>query len=444
MQALRNLVSFYADHGVEKIYFKQLSPNDNSKNQVYFGPGFGALTLFPIGEILSAANTTNPIFKASVDFYWIGDNHTLVSAPNSQIILYPQYPEIRFSGFLKGAQREHISSARSLMTSRDNGRLLSLGARPDGKVIGCVFSAESPVASEFTQLSGTLNKATEIFFEMVVPVYLQTGNDPRFILLNELCRIHQLGWINSKRLDSAGNILPCSAPQCGGYTLEAELGITPNARAEPDFHGWEVKQHSSNVITLMTPEPTGGFYVDQGVEKFVLTYGYDDKNGKANRKNFGGIHVCGQKQPTTNLTLTIQGYDSTSRKITNPSGGLALIEDNETCAAFWSFASVLKHWNKKHNSAVYVPSEHRTDPLNQYRYGNPVILAEGTDPLMLLNGFETGAVYYDPGIKVENLNTDKPTNKRRSQFRVKLKDIRGLYNKVSECDVAKFCVAKNI
>lgn len=46
-------------------------------------------------------------------------------------------------------------------------------------------------------------------------------------LINELLRIHQLGWIKSKRLDRFGNILDCEAPNCGGYTLEAELGITP-------------------------------------------------------------------------------------------------------------------------------------------------------------------------------------------------------------------------
>ena len=52
-------------------------------------------------------------------------------------------------------------------------------------------------------------------------------------------------------------------------TLEAELGITPNGYAEPDFMGWEVKQYGvtdfiairpRSPVTLMTPEPTGGIY----------------------------------------------------------------------------------------------------------------------------------------------------------------------------------------
>ncbi|MBK7122950.1 MAG: hypothetical protein IPH68_09170 [Chitinophagaceae bacterium] len=86
-------------------------------------------------------------------------------------------------------------------------------------------------------------------------------------LIKKLKRIHQLGWINSRRLDKNKNILPCISSNCGGYTLEAELGITPNGYSEPDYLGWEVKQfavkdfkkYNSSVVTLMTPEPTHGF-----------------------------------------------------------------------------------------------------------------------------------------------------------------------------------------
>ena len=58
-----------------------------------------------------------------------------------------------------------------------------------------------------------------------------------------LALIATKGWIDSKRLDRDGRILPCNAPNCGGLTLEAELGIRPNSVSGPDFLGWEVKQH---------------------------------------------------------------------------------------------------------------------------------------------------------------------------------------------------------
>jgi hypothetical protein len=61
-----------------------------------------------------------------------------------------------------------------------------------------------------------------------------------------LRRIHGLGWIDSKQLDSDGQLKPCKASQCRGFTLEAEFGIPKNSSAEPDFLGWEV-------CTIATP-----------------------------------------------------------------------------------------------------------------------------------------------------------------------------------------------
>jgi hypothetical protein len=50
----------------------------------------------------------------------------------------------------------------------------------------------------------------------------------------------------SKQLDLDGQLKSCPAPQCGGFTLEAELGIAKNSSGEVlahDHHlGWEVKQ----------------------------------------------------------------------------------------------------------------------------------------------------------------------------------------------------------
>lgn len=41
----------------------------------------------------------------------------------------------------------------------------------------------------------------------------------------------------------------------------------------------------------------------------------------------------------------------------------------------------------------------------QYQYGHKVRLAQGTDSLRLLRAFAAGAMYYDPGIKLECLRT---------------------------------------
>ena len=89
--------------------------------------------------------------------------------------------------------------------------------------------------------------------------------------------------------------------------------------------GWEVKQHAvsnfdaigSCVITLLTPEPNGGYYSTQGLEAFVRRFGYADTQGRADRLNFGGIYrVDRARHPRTQLTMRLlQQVSARSRNI---------------------------------------------------------------------------------------------------------------------------------
>ena len=63
-----------------------------------------------------------------------------------------------------------------------------------------------------------------------------------------------------------------------------------------------------------------------------------------------------------------------------------------------------------------------------YSYGNWVDLGVGTDFLKFMESIMSSRIYYDPGIKLENANSPKPTTKRRSQFRVSYKNLTGLYD----------------
>jgi MvaI/BcnI restriction endonuclease family len=65
-----------------------------------------------------------------------------------------------------------------------------------------------------------------------------------------------------------------------------------------------------------------------------------------------------------------------------------------------------------------------------------VRLAEGTDFLLFVNAVAQGAVYYDPGIKIESYSGPRPIIKKRSQFRIKSSNINVLYNKVEEISAA--------
>lgn len=423
---LQNLKRIFTDRGCKKIYIKKLSPNDNSKNQIYLAGSFDLLNIFPVSDIVAeeAGEWKKERFKAAINFSWISDDGNLYLAPNSKFILYPEYPEVRFSGFLINCKQ----APSDLLNNRMEGRLLFLGVGGDGSLMGYVCAHDTMLAREFDSLH------IEDFQGVFSVILLEAEGKVK--LLDELRRIHLLDWIESKRLDKTGEVVSCTSPNCGGYTLEAELGITPNGYSEPDFLGWEVKQFGvksfdsikNAVITLMTPEPTGGYYRTEGVEKFLFKYGYPDKMGRPDRINFGGIHKAGVKQPSTNLTLSLLGFDFESGKIRNAGGRIALLANDGTEAATWDFASLLKHWNRKHNQACYVPSIVSKSDIRKYKFGSKVILGEGTSFQLFLAHMANGNIYFDPGIKMESVSSSRKI-KRRSQFRISSTNLGNLYTK---------------
>jgi hypothetical protein len=429
---LTNLKLLFANNGCTKIYVKNLAPNDNSKNQVYFGGNFELLNILPITEIKNegAGDWNKERFKASINFSWLDDEGATYPAPNSQLIMYPKYPEVRFSGFLKGCEK----SPSKLMSQRLADRLLFFSVTKDGITIGYVADPISEIAQEFTALDLTLEHGV---FKLIE---LEVIRNNKIRLLEELYRIHSLGWISSKRLDRNGTILTCDAPNCGGYTL----GITPNGYSEPDFLGWEVKQFGVNkldkvstaIITLMTPEPTHGLYVKEGAAEFIRKYGYEDKIGREDRMNFGGIHKVGIRHSSTNLQLELIGFDQEIGKIRSADGRIALIDRKDNEAASWSFSSMLLHWNRKHNQACYVPSLSQTETVRKYKYGNKITLGIGTDFQLFLAEMAKGNIYYDPGIKMEDVST-KPKIKKRSQFRIQSGHLPNLYKVKEIVDVAE-------
>ena len=432
---IKELKEKFVASGCTRLYAKQLAENDNSNNQIYFGPDFSALSLFPNNGIFHEGDLLKPIYKAKLDFSWLSLNGSNSIAPCAQLILYPQYPEVRFSGFLKGCR----DGPNQLLNQRLKNRILFMGVRADGSILGFIAAGDSDLSAEYKTLN--ITPTFGVFVELPLPI-TSIAHDSRTAVIKELGRIHGLGWIASKRLSREGAIVPCNAQNCGGYTLEAELGIIPNGRSEPDFLGYEVKQTAvpnferlhTGIITLMTPEPSGGFYSDMGAAKFVREYGYEDKRGREDRLNFGGIFRVGNRHEGTKLTLVVKGYNN--GKITEKNGAVALMDDSGRVAASWDFGGLMEHWARKHSKAVYVPSMVRKNPILEYCYAENIRLAEQPDFVRLLNAFNSGVVYYDPGIKLEQASTDKPKIKMRSQFRIKSRDIPDIYGKVETVNVA--------
>lgn len=407
--------------GAVRFYAKRLAPNDNSKNQIYLGAGFVSLNVLPHGEVTTdvevRAGAVRSRDKATLRLYWV-DAAGLAYAPGAQLILYPRYPEVRMSGFLDGCDRPPEP-----MTTRRPGRVLILGICEDGRILAFVADADDAVATSL-DAAEPLEKVG-VFLDLTS---LRAGvADARAELLDALEAVNRKGWIASQKIGRSGAPEPYSAPNGGGYTLEAELGISPNGYAAPDFLGWEVKQYAvsdfarclaQNPVTLMTPEPNGGVYRDAGVEAFLVRFGYPDRRGREARINFGGIYRAGGAfNSATGLSLSIDGFDVATGKITDLDGGLVLRNAAGENAASWGLRGLMDHWNRKHAKAVYVPSISRTPPP-EYHYAARWQLCEATDFLLFLSAVAAGAVYYDPAVKRVEHPGGRIEVKRRSQWRI--------------------------
>jgi hypothetical protein len=435
---LCTVFSMLRDSGVTEILYKVLPQNANSKNQVYLGgkdpSQFGKI---PSGEMTAHVSVSEKsgkqeaIFQATLELYWLDKNGNAHLAPDAKLIYYPQYPEVRFSGFLRGCEGAPSTLWSIEKRGREPDRILILGVGNGKRIFGFTLPPESPAAQEIRageprDTYGVLN---------ILPMPGQDEGDSFLELMRALCSIHKLGWVPSTRLDPNGVLIPCNAPNCNGNTLESLLGIRSNGYSLPDFRGWEIKARqvpnadrpSTSVVTLFTPEPTAGVYTDEGVVEFVRRYGYADTRGRDDRLNFGGIYRANNKaHDRTGLRMVVDGFDAETGKY-NPTGAIQLLDLRNNVAAKWPFAKLMDHWKAKHAHAAFVPSQVRNPGDRQYRYGCSIQLGEGAQFMRFLNAVYLGKVYYDPGIKLEGISTGRPRPKKRSQFRVSSKDLSTLY-----------------
>lgn len=427
---LSQLVSRFRDLGATRIFFKPLSENDNSKQQIYLGESFDALTLFPYGQVTASPDLEEPNFKAPLVFVWVGPSG-IEQARGAQLILYPQYPEVRLSGFLQGCRTAPNRDLRAIPKAQrkgTDGRALFFGTTSDGRTLAHLARAGSPLAFE-AALAPHID--TGVFKELAVPG--TPAGDSRSLVLARLREIQQMGAVPSMRLNKLGERMPYKARNGGGYTLEALLGVKPNGDASPDYLGWEIKAFSGSYITLMTPEPDGGYYGAEGVGAFVRRYGR--KVAGKDQLYFTGRHHYGKPDSTTAMTLGLTGFDAAKRIITDVSGRIVLTDPGGEEAATWTYSNLLTHWNRKHASAAYVPYKAEGAIEPHYRYRNPVLLGERTDFSKYLGALAAGLVVFDPGSKVDGVSTARPRVKARSQFRIQKKHLASLYEHFDELNL---------
>lgn len=448
-----NLATVFAmlrDNGVSEVLYKVLPQNANSKNQVYLGgkdpSQFGKI---PSGDMTAHDSVSEKsgkkvaIFQATLELYWLDQEGRPNRAPDAKLIYYPQYPEVRFSGFLKGCKNAPSSLWSKDQRGREHGRILILGVGNGTRIFALTLPPESPAAKEI--LASQPHEAYGVL--SVLPMPGQEVGDGFLELMRELCGIHQRGWVPSTRLDPSGKLVPCNASNCNGNTLESLLGIKSNGYSLPDFRGWEVKARQvtnaekpgASVVTLFTPEPTGGLYAIEGAAEFIRRYGYADTRGREDRFNFGGIHIANKPAHVrTGLRMVLEGFDAAEDEYSS-TGAVQLLDKNDNVAAAWPFTKLMDHWKAKHAHAAFVPSQVSKAIERQYRFGRNILLGEGAEFRLLLMAFHEGKVYYDPGIKLEGVSTETSKVKPRSQFRVKSKNLPALYRDsriVDACEIA--------
>ena len=424
---IADLMRRFAELGAESAFCKPLAENDNSKQQIYLGGSLEVLQDFRFTEVVATEAGKNSTYKAKLDFLWVGKNFT-ERASGAQLILYPQYPEVRLSGFLRGCKHAPSELLRPVpreerrFNNGSDGRVMFFGVTRNGETLVYLADAESGLAQEFRQKNlQDLYPKSSVFFRLPV-----LGADSKTILLERLAQIRDHGWHSPIRMPEPGVSKPHKGQNAGGTTLEALLGIPQNSSTGPDFMGWEIKACGSGKVTLMTPQPDSGFYQDAGGEAFVRRFGAPSKGDTL---YFTGTHRVGARCAKTGLTTVLRGYDATRNRIIDVAGTVELLTDTGECAAAWSFGGLLTHWNLKHAQAAYVPYEkNKVDDL-AYRYFSPASLGEGTDFLRYLSAMNAGSVIYDPGVKVENASSAKPSVQHRNQFRIPVRGLSGLYGK---------------
>lgn len=421
--------SIFKKHRCKKVLVKELAASqDNSKNQIYFAGDIAELAALPKGEpteglTRSSKTTSGKTIRLTfpLPFSWITPDG-LEPAISAKLIYYPQYPEVRFSGYLSGVKNgpSEVVGDRRFSTA---GRILLIGVTPEEKIVGIALSRDASSHWDVLQRCSTDRIATFKSWNL----YQLDNQTSKERLIRTLEEVVSLGWIEGKKFNKNGEIEYYGGSNGAGVTLETALGIKANSYSVPDFEDYELKaiagRAPSKAITLLTPEPRSGLY-QKDFQKFMFDFAYPDQHDAA-RLNFGGTHKVGNgPHAKTGLELKLEGWDG---EAIEQHGRLSLVAEDGTHVANWPIADLVSHWTKKHSKACYVHYEKRIldNGKNEYRYFPEIELYYGATFANFLDGFQNQLIYLDPGIKMQI--TPPFERKKRNQFRTRFKDLRHLY-----------------
>ena len=422
---VKKILESMESFGAKDFYIKELAANDNSKNQIYVGGNISSANMFyfdPDSKPTFEGTGRKQRSKIKIPFHWLDDTFKQIhQARQTKLILYPQYPEVRLSGFLQGCK-----NSPTILSSRQEGRVLFLGITGE-ETIAYVVPKEHPAAAEISvnPLKIELSSGTISPFKKINHVISDN-------IENKLKEIIESGPHDSVRLseeDGCTKEIPFSINHnnAAGYTLEAKLGILPNGKKEPDYDNHELKTLSLNTskLTIMTPEPDSGLYVDS-FDDFMMKYGYEvDGEYKLN-----GVHRVDQINDKTKLTLKLDKPNAYQLEGRFDFEGRIYLEDTENkIVAQWELKQIVIHFIKKHSSTVIVRNK-KNKQTGKIEFLPNVRFLSKPSVIQLLLALEKGWIVWDPGLKL---------SKKRNQFRISLSKIEksGIWFYDEELDVTK-------
>ena len=424
--SIKTLVRAFKDAGCEKVFVKMLSLNqDNEKNQIYLGTEDTLLSVFP-GKLTysSKSDSTKKRHSApgvgklvlNLDFAWLWPDGSTTKAPDGKIIYYFQYPEIRFSGFLRGAQR----SPRALRRNEQDEfgrRALVFGIKGEQTLGAVVTDLDGPAL--INELA-TLQPMPGQSLIKVLPLPDSTSSTNLSSLLHELESI--AGKWQPAQFFGKDDLAPKpkQAQQGSGWTLEALLGIRHNSMSGPDKYGYELKVLSPRgPLSLITTEPNSGIRHDLGLTEYLHQFGWPGTKADGSHR-FNGEHNTSRPYKKSGAIIIIEHWDAS---LNAPDGSgppqvKLVMRDTGEVIAGWSLDLLKQKWGNKHEGCVYV--EYSRQPLkgalaSDYRFGDLAYSGLGTSVNHLLRALSDSTVYFDPGDRV--LADGK--EKARWQWRIK-------------------------
>ena len=430
MLGLDQILNNFNENEVSRVFYKHLAINDNSKNQPYLGSGWDIVSILPLGQISEYVSSRRSNFKCSINFYWLNNSGQLCHAPNSKLILYEKYPEVRLSGFIRGCtDRARIGRLMNAPREETLQRTLILGITRDKRILAYV--------REFSEsLEKQLKEITLESFGALTEIQITSGIASIDQLKCKVMEIRDRGWCRARYLaDNNGILEPIllgNHNNAHGMTLEAELGIPHNSRSSPDWRGWEFKAKKINdsrqasyakPVTLMTPAPDGGLY-SSNFENFIYAYG-KQRNSSPLRFDFNGTHYYDLICSATQLKLQIVGFENGDIQ---PGGAILLLDPGDNVVSSWSFSTLLKIWNNKHQRFVIIPAMVRlTRGYTECKYLGQISYGINTDFRLFLNALINSIIKYDPGCRIDP--NSRVIKRERHQFRISSLNLSNLYKK---------------